>query len=727
MSSPKFLSVFHSATPNPATRSDLGRALRGTLAVMVPLVAAAKGWLPFSLPFFVFAAQSVSIVDVRGAYSLRMGLLVVMTLILAGAAGLGQLHPDDLMVAILAGGFVAACGGLWRQLLPDYGASLAVSSTLLFLVSVALPSTPADPRMHGLSALAGGLWGVLLQVANWPINPQHPLRRVVSDSWATVGDFFDTLSATLTAPLLDRVRSNEATVRITLDQAYAALATARPTPLRQHLEKLNLSAARLSTRVMAFHTALESSKADTRSAWITETLQPLLRSLSNSARSVAVTVVSRQPAHLAAFDVRLRRLENLLTVFRTQAPIGVSDPLIAAQVRELLHQMETELPQLRSALHATIDRAGERAAFSLELFDLQTWTLRPLATALNFNPRMDPALRRFTTRVTVMTMLGVAVFKIANWPHGYWLPLTMIIVMQPDYGSTRLRAAQRVLGTLAGSVAASLFLWWQLPFGVIAGACGVTVFGFGFFLKRNYAVAVFFITLVVVLLTEVHAPVTWLFTMERLGATFFGGALAWLASLFFWPVWERERWPAILAGALEANRDYLATLAKHSSEGSGYGADAIAAKRRTETASSVVFSSLQRMAADPRGRRDGLDQLAALANGNRRITAAMTVMALHLKAGEPMNAPGMAQFFEAASARFTALSRRVREQAPELTDLGWGSTLEELTRLQPEGQPTEKGERLHWVVSQMMRVATELAALEIAAKGSPVALATDPT
>ena len=39
-------------------------------------------------------------------------------------------------------------------------------------------------------------------------------------------------------------------------------------------------------------------------------------------------------------------------------------------------------------------------------------------------------------------------------------------------------------------------------------------------------------------------------TLERLLATLAGGAMAMLAALLFWPVWERRRFPGFLAAAL---------------------------------------------------------------------------------------------------------------------------------------------------------------------------------
>ena len=189
------------------------------------------------------------------------------------------------------------------------------------------------------------------------------------------------------------------------------------------------------------------------------------------------------------------------------------------QLTFILQQIGGLIPQLSTTLRATVDRANEHAAFSVELFDLHTWTMRPLASALNFSWRPEPALVRYIARLTVLEVAGVAIFKTLNLSHGYWLPLTILVVMQPDYGSTRLRAGQRVFGTLAGGVLASLLLWLALPKAVLVTAMAVTMFWFAFFLKRNYGYAVFFITLFVVLITETSAKVTLAFTGERLGAT----------------------------------------------------------------------------------------------------------------------------------------------------------------------------------------------------------------
>lgn len=694
---------------------DLGRAIRATVAFMVPVLLAVRGWLPIEVTFAALAAQNIAMVDVRGAYRLRLALLLVMTAVFAVAAGLGALASQNLAAAIVATAMMAVCAGGWRHISSDYGMAFAISSTLVFLIALNTPGGAAAAGSHSFAAFAGGLWGLVLQVSNWPLRPQHPLRRGVADSWLAVADLFAALAPAESAgpeSVQPRVQEREAAVRTTLDKTYAALAASRPGLLRRRLETLNLAAARLATRVVVLNTALEALRAEPGFAPLAPALQPVLTALTNTARTVALAVVSRQPAHLATCDVRLRRLTNLLRVL--QARVAATAPTAAGgQLAEILRLIALHLPAIHDALRATVDRADERTAFSVELFDLETWSLRPLGAALNLTTHFDPALVRFTYRLAVLLVFGVVVFKTLGLPHGYWLPFTVIVVLQPDYGSTRQRAAQRLAGTCAGSAVGSLLLWLHLPFAALAFAMSALIFIFGYLVKRRYALAVFFVTLFIVLLTEASGPVTLEFTVERFASTLAGGALALLAAMFFWPVWERDRFPAILAAALRANRHYVRLLAARLAAGGPYDPPAIAAKRAAETANSAVFSSLQRLSGDPKTQQAGLERSAALANGNQRLTRALTVIALHLAPDTPLAHPNIARGTQLIDDALEALAAVVEHGAPAPARLKpLLAALENFAPPAPAaGATDDAAQREPWVFAQLTRAATELAAM----------------
>ncbi len=701
---------------------DLSRAARCTAGFMGPMLVAYWWNLPIEATYAAIAAQNIGLVDVRGSYPLRAGLLLAMTAVLASATWLGSVAGAGLVPALGATLLLMLASGLWRHLSAEYGPSLSISSGLLFLIALAHPGGHELADRHSLAALAGGGWGVLVQVGLWPFRAQHPLRRAVADSWLALSDLVAAMAPEGSPRSGERHRKiaeHQATLRTALDQATALLTAAtasRSRPYLRQLEELNMAAARLATRFMAFNASLETLMERPDFAALAPSFAPVLTSLTNTTRTVALTVVSRQPSHLAAGEVRLRRLGNLIQALQDRVRTQTNGAPDGAQLTFILGQVAGLLPAVNQTLRATVDRADERAAFSLELFDLQTWTLRPLAAALNFHWRPDPALLRFVARSTVVQLIGVGLFMYFDFERGYWLPLTTLVVLQPEYGATRLRAGQRVIGTLAGSLLASAVLWLTPPPPVLLAAMAVTMAGFGFWLKRNYAIAVFFITLFVVLLTEISMPITVSFTAERLAATAAGGVLALLAAHLFWPVWERTRFPTLLAAALRANRDFVRVLGDRLSTGGGYDDGAIALKRTAEVANSTVFGSLQRMVADPKNQQAGLEEAAALANGNQRLTRALTVVALHLTTGAPLQRPELGRFVHVAIGTLESLAAALETQQQTAGRMAaLRGALDELVLPTPPPGATPLE---HSAYSQFARCATELSAMLLAAQAA---------
>lgn len=632
-------------------KPDLSRALRATAGFMLPVLVARVHSLPFDPIFAAIAAQNIAMVDVRGSYALRLGLLLAMTAIYGAAGWLGEWGGAGIGPALLAIAAVSLATGAWRHLVPDYGPALTVSTVFMTLLALSAPGA-GQPGGHFLAGVAGGLWGVLIQVALWPFHAEHPLRRTVSDSWLALSDWFEALGRAAESGRDPTAISRlEAQLRTTLDQTTATLAApgGRAGPLRRQLEALNVSAARLFTRGVALRAALESlpgGRADTGA--LAGTLGPVFTSLVNTTRSLAITVVSRQPAHLATAEVRLVRLGHLLRATEERLVRAAGESPGLHQVAGLLAQLAELAPEAGAALRATINRAEERGAFSLELLDLRAHALKPLAAAVNLRWPPDAALVRFTLRLALLQVLGVAVMHWSGLPRGYWLPLTVLMVLQPDFGATRLRAVQRVFGTLAGSLLGSALLWIHPPPAVMLGALAATMAGFVFWLKRWYTTAVFFITLFVVLITEQHERITIAFTVERLAITVAGGLLAIAASYLFWPVWERGRLPHILASALRANQDYLRRIGQALANGGRFADDLIQAKRTVEAANAATFASLQRLSAEPRHQRAGVEAVAALANGNQRLTTALTGLAVQLD-GEAVQHAALERFSAAAA------------------------------------------------------------------------------
>ncbi len=147
-------------------------------------------------------------------------------------------------------------------------------------------------------------------------------------------------------------------------------------------------------------------------------------------------------------------------------------------------------------------------------------------------PRSTPAAgveqRRAWRHAAVMALsVGAVVYLVALWqvPHGYWVALTLTVVLRPFDDQTMTRAGQRVLGTIAGALlalaAAALLPIWALLLLLVAS----TVLSVAYAMAQDYTRQVMFMTPAVVLLGSA-AGSPGLIASERALATLVGALLA---------------------------------------------------------------------------------------------------------------------------------------------------------------------------------------------------------
>jgi uncharacterized membrane protein YccC len=152
-------------------------------------------------------------------------------------------------------------------------------------------------------------------------------------------------------------------------------------------------------------------------------------------------------------------------------------------------------------------------------------------------------------------------------------------------------------------------------------------------------------------------------------------SVALAAALFFWPSWEREKFPALLAKAIEATRDYFDTVAKKLLAGASFDAEVIRAKQAAERASIVAAASLQRMSAEPMRQQAGTKRAGALVTSCERVCRAITVAATQLGDKAPQGDPQIIHAIEQARVSFDELmgaagleNKASARQAPETPD-----------------------------------------------------------
>ena len=643
---------------------DVARALRSSVAFTVAWIVCLWTGHPIAAVFAATAGQNLALVDVRGDYRVRLAILLTMTVVMAGCVMAGRLTGNNVWSATLMVGALALLGSAGRHLSADYGPNLAVVSALLYLFALAQPGDWQAGLQTVTWVLLGCAGGLGLQLLGWFVRPQHPVRHAVAESWVAASDLMAAMRTGTGDGQLSpgEFATKESALRTAVDQtlkAIEAATTRRRRVFFQHLDDATQIAARLATRVSALNTALEPVRSRADFAQVAPTLDILLQALANAGRSAALTLITHRPEQFLALEVRLRRCSHLARILDTRLAALPEAGAEVALARQMLDQVGRLFPEIGSTIQATVDHGAAQATFALRLPELSGLSLRSLSSWVNPAPELDPVLVRHALRIALLMMVAVAVYKWFDIPRGYWIAFTAVIVLQPDYGSTRQKAGQRMAGTLAGCVLASLLLWIKLPVAALIFLTAITAFCFAYFLKRRYGLAVFFVTVMLVLITDAVGPVRWEFTRDRMLSTLAGGGMAVFAALCLWPQWERQQFPKILAAGVRANRNYLAAIAGALAQGAPFTGAVILRKREAERANNLTAASLQRMLGEPSAQQPHIESAAALTACNQRLTRAATVLAVHLNQREAFHPPEFLALGEAIGAALERLAVQI--------------------------------------------------------------------
>lgn len=708
-------------------RTDLARALRALVAFVVPLTIWHGLHQPAEAVFISMAALNLSLPDLRGAYLARLGILGTMTLVAASSAWLGVWCAGSTVWAVLGMGGVALGGGLWRHLSADYGPSMAVSSGLLFLLGLSqLGGGPSAFHLAGLTAL-GGIFATLVQGCAWLFRPQHALRYAVAETWVAASDL---VAAMRPGSGPDRnansrsVARLERELRAALDRTFIILGGAenrKRAALITDLEEMRREVVHFTMRVIAFNTSLEPLLDQPGFAPCLPVTDSVLKALSDAARSTAITLITHRAANLAATRVRWRRGQHLIKVFDEQVAAVPAGGVAVAQARATLAKVGEALPQVQAALAKTADRVLPRPTLAQALPDISGLPIRSLGSWMRPASRPDPLLVRHVARMAVFTMVAVALYQGFGIPRGSWIAFTILVVLQPDYGSTRQRAAARTGGTLGGSLLAGGLLWTPMSLLLLDGLAATTAFAFAYFLKRRYWLAIFFITFNLMLITERLSALHPAVLVDRVLCTLLGGGLALVAARLFWPVWEGAQFPVLLAAAVRANRTFLLALF------GGFGSppavnDPLLARRRAENANRNVAASVERLVGEPERSPEAVERAAALATYCQRVTRALTVLAVHLPDAGRLENPAVTAKFKAIADLLERLAQvveagsnesAVEQLAADLAALE-GEFAKMVLPTDSATDPMTSGVGLIW--GQMGKTIAELRAMTLALK-----------
>jgi hypothetical protein len=165
--------------------------------------------------------------------------------------------------------------------------------------------------------------------------------------------------------------------------------------------------------------------------------------------------------------------------------------------------------------------------------------------------RGSGALRTGFRLSLCMGIATAAVVALHEPSHSYWLPLTVAVVVRPEYGSVVARTVNRVVGTVVGATVAALVLL-LLPAGWPIAIAAALAIGFAVLsAPRLYALSVIGITASALLSASIGSPDP-VFPLARVLDTLIGCGIAIVFGSVLWP--ENRRSVTRTAGRLWSER-----------------------------------------------------------------------------------------------------------------------------------------------------------------------------
>ncbi|MHB2244790.1 YccS family putative transporter [Pseudomonas monsensis] len=321
--------------------------------------------------------------------------------------------------------------------------------------------------------------------------------------------------------------------------------------------------------------------------------QRLLRQQGKACRALAESIQMRQPfIYDASFAEALSDLDASLEHLRIQ-----SNPAWRGLLRSL-RALAANLGTLDRLLSDASNPDALADATDSSLLDRSPRNLRDVWVRLRTQLTPTSLLFRHALRLPLALSIGYGMVHLIHPSQGYWIILTTLFVCQPNYGATRRKLGQRILGTAIGlTVAWALFDLFPSP---LVQSCFAIAAGVVFFINRTtrYTLATAAITIMVLFCFNQVGDGYGLF-LPRLFDTLLGSLIAGLTVFLFLPDWQGRRLNKVLANTLTCNSIYLRQIMQQYAAGKSDDLAYRLARRNAHNADAALSTTLANMLMEP--------------------------------------------------------------------------------------------------------------------------------
>jgi uncharacterized membrane protein YccC len=391
--------------------------------------------------------------------------------------------------------------------------NIAAVATLQFavyvIVGASLTST-LPPWMPSVLVGAGGLFGLALTLSGWVVNPIAPERAAVALAYRKLAAMF------------------------------AAIGTSRTMVARRDMEAAMTTA--YDTVLAARGRAMGPSPRLARLAAQLQACTPLTNAALVLARAGRVL-----PPECARVMNRLAdRVEN-------DAEPDPGDDIAALRL--------ANMPQLADALAQALPLLdGAKPVSPDPLAGLAPVRPRTPWRVLARTYRPGPTTVRYLIRLALCLIAAEAVAMAASLPRSYWVPLIVVVIFKPNFGSVFARALQSCGGSVVGvAISATVLAVDQSGVASLLTVAALAAL-LPWSIRRNYGLFSAILVPILMLLIGALQPGTWTIALARLVDVGVAAGIVLVVGYLPWIRIERSNLDHAVSASMDTLAAYLNTV-----------------------------------------------------------------------------------------------------------------------------------------------------------------------
>ena len=217
---------------------------------------------------------------------------------------------------------------------------------------------------------------------------------------------------------------------------------------------------------------------------------------------------------------------------------------------------------------------------------------------------LDSGVFRHALRMSITCLAGFAIAKLLPYTHyGYWILLTIIVILKPGFSLTRQRNFERLFGTIAGGIIGLLIIYFIHDRTVLFALIIFFMIGTYTFIRINYIVMVIFTTPYVLILFSLLGMGFINIAEERLLDTGIASALAFIGSYLLFPQWESVQLESYMIKVLQANTNYLQQFASFFNGNNHSQLEYKLVRKELYVSTANLSAAFQRMLSEPKSKQ----------------------------------------------------------------------------------------------------------------------------